>query len=33
MAIKENRITIKGNVSIGATVSYPDDSKNILLLY
>lgn len=27
MAIKENRITIKGNVSIGATVSYPDDSK------
>ncbi|MGN0666777.1 MAG: alpha/beta hydrolase family protein [Huintestinicola sp.] len=27
MAIKEKSITIKGNVSIGATVSYPDDSK------
>lgn len=27
MVIKENRITIKGGVSIGATVSYPDGSK------
>lgn len=27
MAIKENRISIKGKVSIGATVSYPDESK------
>lgn len=27
MAVKENRITIKGNVSIGATVSCPDESK------
>ncbi len=25
--VKENRVSIKGNVSIGATVSYPDDSK------
>lgn len=27
MTIKENEITIKGNVSIGATVTYTDDSK------
>lgn len=27
MTIRENSITIKGSVSIGATVSYPDDSK------
>ena len=27
MAMKENRISIKGNVSIGATISYPNDSK------
>ena len=27
MVIKENEITIKGNVSIGATVSYSDDSR------
>lgn len=27
MTIKENRISIKGNVSIGATISCPDDSK------
>lgn len=27
MVIKENQVTIKGNVSIGATVSYPDDSR------
>lgn len=25
MAMKEKKVTIKGNVSIGATVSYPDD--------
>ena len=27
MAVKENRISIKGNVSIGATISCPDENK------
>lgn len=27
MVIKEKEVTIKGNVSIGATVSYPDESR------